>query len=279
MLTDQNKISIVGARNASFSSIKFTEKITQAVCEKGFCTVSGMARGIDSIVHSLSLSQTIAILSVGIDQIYPPENQKLYEQIKEAGCLIAENRFGLKPVNFHFPLRNRIMAGMSLATIVIEASMKSSTLMTAKFTAEYRRDVHAVPGFPLDQNFAGNNFLIKNGAYLLDDINEVFNNLTVNLLHQERSFQHKKHSTKVAKIDLDLPDIKKDVKNLGDRILEKISLSPVDVDKISRYFGAPISIIQATILELELSGKIKRVGNNSIISTDLKECVDEFSYC
>ncbi len=279
LLVDKNKISIVGARNASFASIKFTEKVTKAICEKEFCTVSGMARGIDSVVHNSSLTQTIAILPAGIDQVYPLENQKLYERIQEFGCLIAENKFGLKPANFHFPLRNRIIAGMSLATIVIEASMKSGTLITARFAAEYGRDVHAVPGFPLDQNFAGNNFLIKNGAYLLDDINEVFNNLTVNLLHQERNLQHKKHSAKVAKIDLDLPDIKKDVKNLSDKILEKISLSPVDVDEISRYFGAPISIIQATILELELSGKIRRVGNNSIISTDLKEYVDEFSYC
>ncbi len=144
----------------------------------GYVTVSGLARGIDTAVHEADVSKTIAVLAGGIDHIYPPENKKLYEKIENEGLLIAELPIGSKPLSQHFPQRNRIISGLSLATIVIEAGLKSGSLITANFALEQNRDVFSVPGFPMDPRCMGSNKLIKDGAYLLESSKDITAHIT-----------------------------------------------------------------------------------------------------
>lgn len=276
LLYGKNHIAVVGARNASFNSLKYTRKITQEITGQNFTTVSGMARGIDAEVHNSSLQNTIAVLPGGIDYIYPPENSSLYKQIMKSGCLVAENPIGAQPSAYNFPQRNRIIAGIAAATVIVEATVKSGSLITAKFAANYNRDVFAVPGFPLDQKFSGNNHLIKNGAYLLDRPGDIFDNLQFRPSNKLASNKNK--FTITENIDFKLAERKEEVKSLSGQILDKTSTSPVDVDEISRVLNIPISTVRATILELELLGKIKRVGNNSIVNADLQETIAEFVY-
>lgn len=272
LLRGKNHIAVVGARNASFNSLKYARKITQAIIEQNFTTVSGMARGIDSEVHNHSLKNTIAVLPGGIDCIYPPENNSLYKQIIKTGCLIAENPIGTQPSAYHFPQRNRIIAGIAAATAIVEATVKSGSLITAKFAANYNRDVFAVPGFPLDQKFSGNNYLIKNGAYLLDNPSDIFENLQFRQVNKLAS--NNKKFTIPENIDSKLTESKEEIRTLSDQILGKTGTSPVDIDEMSRVLNTPIPIIRATILELELLGKIKRVGNNSVVNSDLYQVSD-----
>ncbi len=271
LLNENKLIAIVGARNASFNSIKFCRKIVKETLINNFITVSGMARGIDTEVHANSLGKTIAVLSGGIDVIYPPENENLYKSIAESGCLIAENKIGMQPTNYHFPQRNRIIAGLAMATIVVEATIKSGSLITAKFASQYGKEVFAVPGFPLDQKFSGNNYLIKNGAHLLDEPSEIFSELNI--------FQ-KSNNLEILeeKIKIEEPQTQEELSKISDHILDKLTSSPVDIDEIALQLNTPISIIQASVLELELEGKVKRIANNFIINSNLDEYSEKFIY-
>lgn len=161
LLNHEKIIAIVGARNSSVNGKAFAAKLSKDLVKAGYITVSGLARGIDSSVHSSSLDHTIAVIAGGTDHIYPPENKTLYEEIAKNGLILAELPIGSKPLSQHFPQRNRIISGLALATIVIEAGIKSGSLITANFALEQNRDVFAVPGFPLDPICIGSNQLIK----------------------------------------------------------------------------------------------------------------------
>ncbi|MDD9797962.1 MAG: DNA-processing protein DprA, partial [Alphaproteobacteria bacterium] len=164
-------VAIVGARNASVAGLKMTEKLAAGLGERDFLIVSGMARGIDASAHEHALPYgTAAILAGGIDNIYPAENEDLYLRIKEEGVLMAENPLGVKPLARHFPRRNRIIAGLSLGVIVTEAALRSGSLITARLAGEQGREVMAVPGSPLDPRCRGANYLIKNGAALIENV-------------------------------------------------------------------------------------------------------------
>lgn len=276
LLNSYNHLAVIGARNASFNSLKYTRKITHEINSHNFVTISGMARGIDTEAHISSLPNTIAVLPGGINNIYPPENKNLYQQIKSDGCLIAENKLDTPPSTYLFPQRNRIIAAIALATIIVEASIKSGSLITARFAINFNRDVYAVPGFPLDQKFSGNNYLIKNGAFLLDDPQEIFKNLQ---FQAKTSYERIKQPIAIKeKIQLTTKKEQQAISNLGNIILEKVNSSPVDIDEIARWVDAPIAIVQATIIELELIGKIARIGDNSIVNSSLKEFAAEFIY-
>jgi len=177
LLNHEKIIAIVGARNSSVNGKAFAAKLSKDLVKAGYVTVSGLARGIDSAVHSSSLGNTIAVIAGGIDHIYPPENKALYEEIAKNGLLLAELPIGFKPLSQHFPQRNRIISGLALATIVIETGMKSGSLITANFALEQNRDVFAVPGFPLDPRCMGSNQLIKNGAYLFESVEDILINV------------------------------------------------------------------------------------------------------
>jgi DNA processing protein len=174
--TNSNTLAIVGSRKATFEGIALAEKIANTLSSLGITIVSGLARGIDSSVHKGALSEigkTTAVLGCGIDICYPAENIRLFEKIGEEGLLLTEYSPGDPPLNYHFPERNRIIAGLSKGILVIEASGKSGSLITARLGLEYARDVMAIPGSIFSDEHKGANALIKQGAKLVDGIEDI----------------------------------------------------------------------------------------------------------
>lgn len=261
-LLSSETIAIVGARNSSINSRTFAKKIAKELVSAGYITVSGLARGIDTAVHEADVSKTIAVLAGGIDHIYPPENKKLYEKITNEGLLIAELPIGSKPLSQHFPQRNRIISGLSLATIVIEAGLKSGSLITANFALEQNRDVFSVPGFPMDPRCMGSNRLIKDGAYLLESSKDITAHITSsNKLKKSfedsqncsNSFRNSSHGASVDIKDTDRA-----------AIISLLSSSPVTYESIADETNFSLPVIYTICLELELAGRITRHPGNRI---------------
>ncbi|RTK92273.1 MAG: DNA-protecting protein DprA [Rickettsiales bacterium] len=260
LLQSENIVAIVGARNSSINSRHFASNIAKELTEQGYITVSGLARGIDTAVHEANTAKTIAVIAGGIDHIYPPENKKLFEKICESGLLLAELPIGSSPLPQHFPQRNRIIAGLSLATVVIEAGLKSGSLITANFALDYNREVFAVPGFPSDPRCMGSNKLIKDGAYLLESTEDIISNIT--------SFEKLKISLEESQNfsnNFKIPTYKEnfEIKD-SDRkiILELLSSTPIEFELLAKEAELSLPVTYTICLELELAGKITRhVGN------------------
>lgn len=171
-----NNLAIVGSRKATFEGLNMAEKIGETLSSTGITVVSGLARGIDAAAHRGALKEngkTVAILGCGIDICYPPENRLLFDTIGNEGLLLSEYAPGEKPFTFHFPERNRIIAGLSRGILVIEASRKSGSLITARLGLEYGREVMAVPGSVFREEYKGTNALIKQGAKLVENIDDI----------------------------------------------------------------------------------------------------------
>jgi DNA processing protein len=171
-----NNLAVVGSRKATFEGINLAEKIGETLSSTGITVVSGLARGIDAAAHRGALKEkgkTVAILGCGIDICYPPENRLLFDIIGNEGLLLSEYAPGEKPLTFHFPERNRIIAGLSKGVLVIEASRRSGSLITARLGLEYGREVMAVPGSVFREEYKGTNTLIKQGAKLVENINDI----------------------------------------------------------------------------------------------------------
>jgi DNA processing protein len=165
-LLKREAVAVVGARNASTSGRSFARRLAADLAAAGLVVVSGMARGIDAAAHAGAAEATVAVLAGGVDVIYPRENADLYARIREQGLLVSEMSFGLQPQARHFPRRNRIISGLSRGVLVVEAALRSGSLITARLAAEQGRDVFAVPGSPLDPRCRGPNDLIRKGAIL-----------------------------------------------------------------------------------------------------------------
>ncbi len=258
-LLNAKSLSIVGARNASANSRYFTKKLTEDLCKIGYVIVSGLARGIDTEAHKASLKTgTIGVLAGGIDYIYPLENKQLYEQIAEQGLLIAELKVGAVPLGQHFPQRNRLISGISIGTIIMEASASSGSLITAKYAIEQNREVFAVPGFPGDPRSTGTNKLIKSGAILVETVDDIINNLP----KYNQIVEPLEDKIKTA---FNPMDIKMEITNkMRKQIAELISISPTDMSTICEYTSFALPVIYTVILELELAGKIIRYPGNKV---------------
>src|SRR4029077_8975860 len=177
-LLQRRAIAVVGARNASANGRRFARDIAGELGRNGFLVVSGLARGIDATAHQGALETgTLAVVAGGIDVVYPEENRALHEAIAERGVLIAELPVGTEPQARHFPRRNRIISGYSHGVLVVEAALRSGSLITARFALEQGRDVFAVPGSPLDPRCRGANDLIRNGAILCETIDDIMREL------------------------------------------------------------------------------------------------------
>jgi DNA processing protein len=271
-LLSKDKIAIVGSRSASVNGANFAHKIAAEVSDAGYVITSGFARGIDNYAHKGSLNHgTIAVLANGIDHIYPAENKNLYNEISEHGLLITEQAFGSLPKATNFPQRNRIISWLSLAIIVIEASVKSGSLITARLAAEQNREVLAVPGFPLDIRYSGTNYLIKQGASLLETAEDVFNAVRMevrikrkeNQLELDLSDQNDTEICEATNID-DKPQ-KKDLDKIHELVLSKLGTMPVSIDQLVQLLKLPVSCISLALIELELEGKLERVGSNQVM--------------
>lgn len=259
LLNSKKTISIVGARNSSINSRSFATNLSSKLVELGYVTISGLARGIDTAVHQASGSQTIAVIAGGIDHIYPPENKKLFERLAEEGLIIAELPVGSHVLSNHFPQRNRIIAGLSLATIVVEAGLKSGSLITSRFALDFNREVFAVPGFPLDPRCMGSNKLIKDGnAHLLESYEDLINNITP---YEEIKKSFEERADNLNNFAFAPAEIK--VTNLDRQIiLNLLSAMPISIEELHRDSGLALEVLYMICLEFELAGKITRhVGN------------------
>ena len=175
-------IGIVGARNASAAGIRMSEALAAGLAGAGLCVVSGLARGIDAAAHRASLHAglTVAAIAGGLDRVYPSEHAALQAEIAEKGCLVTEAPLGTTPQSRHFPRRNRLIAGITLGSVIVEAAFHSGTLITARLAQSYGREVFAVPGSPLDPRSRGSNALLRDGAILTETVNDILAHLPGN---------------------------------------------------------------------------------------------------
>lgn len=260
-LLNSSCIAIVGARNASLNGRKFAQKIAHDLGARGHIIISGLARGIDTSAHQGSLNTgTIAVVAGGIDIVYPEENQKLYESIIEHGLVVAESKWGQQPFAQSFPRRNRIVSGLSRGVIVVEATLRSGSLITARMAGEQGRELYAVPGSPLDPRADGPNHLIREGATLIRSADDVLEGL-LDFTNTPKPIP-KKHT----QIPLGLAENRHDFisENLQGTILSHLSPTPISVDELIRVCDVSISSLQSVLLELELAGRVKRFPGNRI---------------
>ncbi len=272
-LLNRKMIAIVGARNASINGQKLTKKLVKGLGAEDLVIISGLARGIDTAAHEASLTTgTIAVVAGGADVIYPLENTKLYQDIIENGALIAESPWGTEPLARHFPRRNRIISGASLGTLVVEATRKSGSLITARYAAEQGRDVFAVPGFPSDPRGQGPNSLLRDGAILVERAEDILDNLNNFTTFDKARFGGELAETQREFI-IDDGDIsqKKPTETRADQresiqnhLVTNLSHMPVTVDELLRTCQFNISEVQTILLEMELGGRILRHSGNRI---------------
>ncbi len=253
-LAELDAVGIVGARNASAIGMKFTRQIARALTDAGLLVVSGLARGIDTAAHEASVQvHTAAVIASGIDYFYPPENEKLQRLIGERGFLITEMLPGTAPKAEHFPRRNRIISGISRAVIVVEAALRSGSLITARFASEQGREVFAVPGSPLDPRSEGTNKLIKDGANMLTSVEDVFDALrSMRPPHHGMLFEGNIETSPLS------PEFDVSERN---HVLNLLSPTAIETDDLIRESGMSAEKVLAVLLELEIAGRaLRHVG-------------------
>ncbi len=266
-LLNKRAIAVIGARNASLNGQKFAEQFARSLGENGMMVVSGLARGIDAAAHRGALdSGTLAALGGGVDIIYPKENAAIYEQIKEQGVLVSELPIGTRPKAQHFPRRNRIISGISIGVVVVEAALRSGSLITARLALEQGREVFAVPGSAMDPRAHGANALIRQGAYLTESVTDVLEVVGSN--RQIRLDTMPDLTSPIGDQPPHVPD-EQTVKSARDLIESWIGPTPTHVDAVLRQSDLPASAINEALMELELAGRLARHPGNmiSIVST------------
>ncbi len=251
-------LAMVGARNASLNAQRFARNLAAELGQAGLTIVSGLARGIDTASHQGALATgTVAVMAGGVDVVYPSENLALYGQIVETGAAISEIRFGETPQARHFPRRNRIVSGVTLGTLVVEAALRSGSLITARLAAEQGRDVLAVPGSPLDPRASGSNDLLRHGAILVETARDVLD-AVLRRPFSEPDKVHEELPLGISKTN------EKDIEKARETILLALSPSPTSVDEIVRGCQLSAPVVLAALLELELAGAIDRHPGNRV---------------
>lgn len=264
-LLAERAVAIVGARNASMNGRKLAHALAREIGLGGYAVASGLARGIDGAAHEGALeSGTLAVVAGGIDVIYPPEHTDLFHRIADSGAVIAEQPVGTTPQARHFPSRNRIIAGLSLGVLVVEAASRSGSLITARQALDQGREVFAVPGSPLDPRCGGTNSLIKEGAAFLvesaDDVLRILDGLSQRKLEEpQRRDWEGSYDGKA----LDTPTIAVD-ETARHLVLEALGCAPVAVDELIRGCQLSAPIVATVLLEAELAGLIDRHPGNQV---------------
>lgn len=247
-------VAMVGARNASLAGVKMARKLAVDLGREGNAIVSGLARGIDTAAHEGGLATgTVAALAGGIDQPYPPENRGLMAEIAaRAGAVVTEMPFGWEPRARDFPRRNRLIAGLALGLVVVEAAERSGSLISARLAAEAGRIVFAVPGSPLDPRAGGSNKLLKDGALLVTEAADILQALAP--LSGGRVMPGPVEAEEPA----DFADLTPVGDEARDRILEALGPTPVGIDEIIRHTGLSPAAVHLVLLELDLAGRLER---------------------
>ena len=244
-LLDRPSVAIVGARVASAAGQRFARGLAADLGQAGYVVVSGLARGIDAAAHDGALpSGTVAVLGGGVDDIYPPEHRDLYARVVESGCVVSESEPGRKAVARDFPRRNRIISGLVQAVVVVEAEIRSGSLITARLAAEQGREVLAVPGSPLDPRAKGTNDLIRQGAAVCEGAEDV-----LRALEGLRGFRAPGAVRYDGGAEAEPDDA------LRARVVALLSPTPIPRDEMVRAAGAPASAVFAALMELALAGR------------------------
>jgi DNA processing protein len=261
-------LAIVGARNGSAAGQKLARLFASQIGAAGFVVVSGLARGIDAAAHEAALSTgTVAVLAGGPDNVYPPEHARLQRDIAERGCLVTENPPGFAPRGQDFPRRNRIISGLALGVLIVEAARRSGTLVTARMAGEQGREVFAIPGHPLDPRAEGTNGLLKSGATLVTEPDDVLGALTPLLRGPLATVAGAGPGAPrpVSAASVDAPGTPPTLEEAERaRLIEALGPAPVDLDALARATGLPPRAIQAGLLELALAGRIERHGHHLV---------------
>ena len=243
-------IAIVGSRNASGAGLKFAQTLAHDLGEAGFVIASGLARGVDQSAHRASVrTGTVAVLAGGHDRIYPPEHEDLLIGLLQSGAAISEMPLGHVPRARDFPRRNRLISGVALGVVVVEAAQRSGSLITARIAAEQGREVFAVPGSPLDPRAAGTNDLIKQGATLTTGAADIIDAIAPIM---ERPIELREPDDTSS---IDEPDSRDRA-----RIVGLLGPSPIGLDDLIRMAGTSPAVVRTVLLELELAGRLERHG-------------------
>ncbi len=253
-------VAVVGARNASLNGRNLARRLAADLGRAGLVVCSGLARGVDAAAHEGSLAGgTVAVMAGGLDVVYPPEHERLYADVVAAGAAVSEMPPGTQPQASHFPRRNRIVSGLALGVVVVEAGLKSGSLITARLAAEQGREVFAVPGSPLDPRAQGPNDLLRHGATLTetaDDVVRVLADLMRRPLAEPRSGGFRDA----------VPVLPGDGEVAAARatVTECLAPTPVTVDEIIRQCQLSPSVVSLVLLELELAGRLERLPGNQV---------------
>lgn len=287
-------VAVIGARNASSLGLRMARGMAQGLAQSGVAVIAGLARGIDTIAHEAAVTTgTVAVMAGGIDMIYPTENAALAETICDTGLLVTEQAPGTEPVARHFPARNRIISGLSQAVVVVEAAHRSGSLITARAALDQGREVMAVPGHPMDARASGCNALIRDGALLVRNSQDVMTALQGNgapkiqpettpqsqAARPARSSERQgiARALQPAAVARRLADLGHAVRpaaksrdqggpaNLEARILARLGPSPTEENLLIRDLGLPAAALAPAILALELSGRVQRLAGGRIV--------------
>ena len=248
-------VAMVGARNASAAAVKLARDLARDLADEGFVVVSGLAKGIDGACHEGAMPATIGVIASGIDIAYPPQHADLQQRVASEGLLVAEEPPGTEPRGQQFPKRNRIIAGLAMGTVVVEAAPKSGSLITARLAGEAGREVMAVPGHPADARSQGCNQLIREGAVLVQtaaDIAELLSGFD----GQPRS------SVRELGPDWDFGEADEEVPT--DSIADLLSVAPIAVDELVRQTGKSTGAVAMALLELEIAGRLERHAGGKV---------------
>jgi len=246
-------VALVGSRNASAAGAKFAERIARDLGDAGFVVVSGLARGVDAAAHRASLdSGTVAVLAGGHDHVYPPEHEGLLGQLLAKGAAVSEMPLGYEPRARDFPRRNRLISGLSLGVVIVEAARRSGSLITARMALEQGREVFAVPGSPLDPRAEGTNGLLKQGATLVTEAADVINVLQPILGRAE--------DIPIEEPDHQPPPLAEPESSERERILALLGPTPVSIDDLIRLSQSSPAIVRTVLLELDIAGRLERHG-------------------
>lgn len=244
---DEWAVSIVGTRRVTSYGKRVVEELAGFLARNGITIISGMARGVDTVAHRAAIEnggRTIAVLGCGVDTIYPPENRKLADDIMQAGCMLSDYAPGVPPDSKNFPPRNRIIAGLGLATVVIEAGERSGALITANFAAEQGREVFAVPGQIYAPQSKGTNLLIQQGAQPYLSGEELLRLLNFEMIDEQR----------VVRTNFEIDPFERD-------IIKLIANEPLHIDEICVQSNENVDRISATLVMMELKGLVQQDGN------------------
>ncbi len=252
-------VAIVGCRRASCYGLRQAERIAGELSLKGICVVSGMARGIDTAAHKGALAhqgKTVAVLGSGLNQIYPAENKSLFEEIAQSGAVISEFPLAMPPQKENFPKRNRIISGLSRAVVVVEAARRSGSLITANLALEQNRDVCAVPGAANSMNAQGTNKLIKEGAKLVENADDILEELNIPADVQ------KPDNIKTGFV---AEGRRPDINEAGKKLLEFLTHKPLHIDLLVKRSELGSTCVYKNLLELQLKGLVREIEGKMFV--------------